>query len=277
MIDLHTHTTASDGSDSPRELIKRAKEGGLCAIAVTDHDTTDGLDEAVAAGKEFGVEVIPGIELSCNFETQMHLLGLFINRNCPRLQEELQMQVKHREERNLLMLQRLNQLGFSITVDDMRTLTTGTVWGRAHFAKLLFEKGYTKSVKEGFDAYLSQDGPVYVKRERLQPEKAIQLVLDAGGIPVLAHMHSLKLDLPHLKDLLIRLKQAGLMGAEVIYTEYTREQTKAYTALIEEVGLLKSGGSDYHGAMKPQIPLSAEHLKIPYTMLKEIKQHVRTF
>ena len=277
MIDLHTHTTASDGSDAPRELIKRAKEGGLCAIAVTDHDTTDGLDEAVAAGKEFGVEVIPGIELSCNFETQMHLLGLFINKNHPRLQEELQMQVKHREERNLLMLQRLNQLGFSITVDDVKTVAAGNVWGRAHFAKLLFEKGYTKSVKEGFDAYLSQDGPVYVKRERLQPEEAIQLVLDAGGIPVLAHMHSLKLDLPDLKDLLIRLKQAGLMGAEVIYTEYTKEQTKAYTALIEEVGLLKSGGSDYHGAMKPQIPLSAEHLEIPYTMLKEIKQHVRTF
>lgn len=277
MIDLHTHTNASDGSESPRRLVELAKEAGLQAIAVTDHDTVDAVDEALLAGKELEMEVIPGVELSCNWEREMHIVGLFIDHTHPVLTDALCDLAKKRHRRNLKTLARLQELGMAITEEEVRAVATGKVWGRAHFAKILCDKGYVASVKEGFQKYLGHGRPAHVNEERLEPEEAIAIIRKAGGVPILAHMHYLKLELPELEKLLIRLKRAGLMGAEAIYTEYTPEQTKAYTQLIESLGLLKSGGSDFHGAMKPQITLRRENLNIPYSYLKEIKQHVRTF
>ncbi len=277
MIDLHTHTTNSDGSLTPRELVKLAKEQGFSAIAVTDHDTVDGIREATLAGEEFGMEVIPGIELSCNWERELHMIGLYINPKYPPLAEKLKELAKNREKRNLKTLEILNSLGMPITVEEVKQIATGNIWGRAHFAKLLCDKGYVASVKEGFQKYLGHGRVAHVNEDRIEPEEAISLIRQAGGVPILAHMHYLKLSDEELRNLLIRFKQSGLMGAEVIYTEYTPEQTKLYTELVEELGLLKSGGSDFHGAMKPQIPLTPNHLRIPYSFLKEIKNHVRTF
>lgn len=277
MIDLHTHTTNSDGSLTPRELVKLAKEQGFSAVAVTDHDTVDGLFEAMQAGSEFGIETVPGIELSCNYERELHMIGLFVNPDYPPLVEKLKELAKNREKRNQKTLEILNGLGMSITVEEVKQIATGNIWGRAHFAKLLCDKGYVSSVKEGFRKYLGHGRVAHVNEDRIEPEEAIALIRAAGGVPVLAHMHYLKLSPEDLRNLLIRFQKSGLMGAEVIYTEYTPEQTKLYTELVEELGLLKSGGSDFHGAMKPQIPLTPNHLRIPYSFLKEIKNHVRTF
>lgn len=277
MVDLHTHTTASDGSMSPCEVVKLAKENGFSAIAITDHDTVDGIGEAVQAGEEFGMEVIPGIELSCNWERELHMVGLFIDPNHPSLVEQLKKLAKNREKRNLKTLEILNSLGIPITVEEVKQVATGNIWGRAHFAKILCEKGYVGSVKEGFQKYLGHGRVAHVNEDRIEPEEAVSLIREAGGVPILAHMHYLKLSESELTDLLIRLQKSGLAGAEVIYTEYTPQQTKLYTELVEALGLLKSGGSDFHGAMKPQIPLDPNHLRIPYSFLKEIKNHVRTF
>ncbi|MBQ7950792.1 MAG: PHP domain-containing protein [Clostridia bacterium] len=277
MIDLHTHTTASDGSFTADELVRAAKEAELSAIAVTDHDTVDSVKEAMLAGEKYGVEVVPGVELSCNWEREMHIVGLYIDPTHPKLIEVLCDLAQKRHRRNLKTLSKLNELGLKVSEEEVRSIATGNVWGRAHFAKILCDKGYVASVKEGFQKYLGHGRPAHVNEERLEPEEAISLIRQVGGVPVLAHMHYLKLELPELKQLLIRLKQAGLMGAEAIYTEYTPEQTREYTNLIEELSLLKSGGSDFHGAMKPQITLSRHNLNVPYSFLKEIKKHVRTF
>ncbi len=277
MIDLHTHTTESDGSLTPRELVTLAKEQGFSAIAITDHDTVAGIPEAMAAGEELHMEVIPGIELSCNYSGELHMIGLFINPEYPPLVEKLKELAKNREERNLKTLEILNSLGISITVSEVKQIATGNIWGRAHFAKLLCDKGYVGSVKEGFQKYLGVGRVAYVQEKRIDPEEAIALIRAAGGVPILAHMHYLKLSDSELKDLLIRFQKSGLVGAEVIYTEYTPEQTVTYTGIVEELGLKKSGGSDFHGAMKPNIPLDPNHLRIPYSFLKEIKTHVRTF
>lgn len=277
MIDLHTHTTASDGSLTPKELVTKAKQAGLLAIAVTDHDTVDGVEEAICAGKEAGIEVVGGVELSCDYQREMHIVGLMTDHTNPGLLHALEEQSKKRAVRNGKTLQRLQELGVDITLDEVKRVATGNIWGRAHFARVLCDKGYVSSVKEGFQKYLGSGRPAHINEERFQPEEAIALIRRAGGVPVLAHMHFLKLDLPELEEMLIRLKQAGLMGAEAIYTEYTPEQEAEYTKLIDKLGLLKSGGSDFHGEMKPQITLNRENLKIPYSFLKEIKQHVRTF
>lgn len=277
MIDLHTHTTASDGSCTPYELVHLAKKAGLCAVAVTDHDTVDSIPHALAAGKKLEMEVIPGVELSCNWEREMHIVGLYIDHTNPQLKEELSDLQKRRYQRNQNILARLQELGIAITEEDVRAVATGPVWGRAHFAKVLCDKGYVASVKEGFQKYLGPGRPAHINEKRLELEEAIRLIRMAGGIPILAHMHYLKLSLPELSHLLQRLKQAGLMGAEAIYTEYTPQQTTDYTRLIESLQLLKSGGSDFHGDMKPQITLARENLNIPYSYLKEIKKHVRTF
>lgn len=277
MIDLHTHTTASDGSLSPYELVRQAKEAGFRAIAVTDHDCVDGIGEAKKAGEDFSIEVVSGVELSCDFPGEMHIVGLFVDHTNLALQKALSQQAKKREQRNIKTLARLNELGMDITLEEVRAVATGNIWGRAHFAKLLCDKGYVESVKDGFRKYLGHGRVAYVSEQRFQSEEAISLIRSAGGIPILAHLHYLKLADTDLQPLLNNLKQQGLMGIEVIYSEYTPAQQDAYTHLAEDLHLLKSGGSDFHGAMKPHIPLTPDYLKIPYTFLKEIKQYVRTF
>ena len=268
MIDLHVHTTASDGSCNTSEVIELAKSTGLSAIAITDHDSVDGLgfydDE---------IEVIDGIELSCDFSREMHIVGLYIDKNNEVLAEKLIKLAELREVRNLKTLKILNELGFPITVDEVKKIATGKIWGRAHFARLLFEKGYVESTKDAFRKYLGHGRPAYVTEDRMQPEECIRFIKNAGGIPILAHMHYLHLDEIELRALLLELKSYGLMGVETKYTEYTPENEKLYIRMAEELGLLKSGGSDFHGFMKPDIKIGTGfgNLKVPCSYLKKIK------
>jgi hypothetical protein len=283
MIDLHTHTTESDGSFSPKELVLLAKEIGLNAIAICDHDTSSGLEEAILVGQEFGIEVVPAIELSCDFEEEMHIVGLFIDKNNIDLQNKLVILAKNREIRNLKTLKVLNSLGFDIEVSDILKFTKTKIWGRAHFARVLYEKGYVESVKDAFKKYLGHNRVAYIEEEgKMTPKECIELILKANGIPILAHLHFLKQGDDKLFELLIKLKSYGLMGIEVKYTEYTSEQEALYNRFAEKLNLLKSGGSDFHGLMKPNINLGTGHgnLCVPEEYLEKIKEnlyYVRTF
>ena len=270
MIDLHTHTTASDGSFTKAELIALAKKSGLEAIAITDHDSVDGLDYC-----DSEIEIIPGIELSCDFQQEMHVIGLYVDKNNPPLKEKLEALCKLREARNLRTLEILNDMGFSINVDEVKKIATGKIWGRAHFARLMLEKGYADSTKEAFRKYLGHGRPAYITENRISPQECMRLLRNAGGIPILAHMHYLGLDENPLRKLLLELKGYGLMGVETKYTEYTEEQEKLYTKIAEDLGLLKSGGSDFHGRMKPDIKLGTGfgNLNVPYSYLENIKKH----
>ena len=268
MIDLHTHTTASDGSCTTKELITLAKKIGLKAIAITDHDSVDGLNYS----DDEEIEIIPGIELSCDFEREMHIVGLYIDKNNPALKAKLAILCELREKRNLKTLEILNDMGFLISVDEVKKIATGKIWGRAHFARLMLEKGYVESTKEAFRKYLGHGRPAYITEDRMLPQECLSLIRNAGGIPILAHMHYLGLEEQPLRELILKLKSYGLMGIETKYTEYTKNYEKIYTKIAEDLNMLKSGGSDFHGFMKPDIKLGIGlgNLRVPNIYLKKL-------
>lgn len=189
-IDLHTHSLKSDGSMTPAEVVREAKKAGLAAIALSDHDTVDGLPEAIAEGKKIGVEVIPAIEFSVQSKTETHILGYFIDYNNPDLKQMLKEVVDLRIERNHVTTARLNELGFDITLEEVRALAPNNFVGRAHFARVLMDKGYTESVKEGFDKYMSVGKYAYCEKQRLTARDAVELISKCGGISFLADRKS---------------------------------------------------------------------------------------
>lgn len=254
-IDLHTHTTASDGTLSPKELVEEACRAGLTAVAITDHDTIDGVKEALEQGRKLGLEVIPGVEISVDFHGEMHILGYFLNVNSPVLQETLAQLREYRKERNPQIVQKLNDLGFALTLDEVKEEAGGAVIGRPHIAKVLLKKGYVGSLDEAFSKYLASDKPAYVKKEKLTPQEAINAIIAAGGLPVLAHPKYLPLTRQELNTLLFPLTKAGLKGLEVYYTTHNTAESEFYLALAQQHGLAVTGGSDFHGANKPEIQL----------------------
>lgn len=260
-VDLHTHSTASDGSFPPAEVVRLAKDAGLKALALTDHDTTDGLEEAVAAGQELGVEVIPGVEISAQFtDDTMHILGYFIDFRDGKLAERLAVLKQARKERNPKIVAKLNALGVSITMEQVDRLSGGGQVGRPHIARALLESGYVKSMQQAFDIYLKNGGKAYVEKYRFPPGEAMDMIRQAGGIPVLAHPFTLGLgSAAALKEVLQDLKAQGLAGVEIFYAEHTPEQEALYLKLARELGLLVTGGSDFHGDNKPDTGLG----KIP--------------
>jgi predicted metal-dependent phosphoesterase TrpH len=259
LIDLHVHSNASDGTYAPAEVVRRAKEGGLAAIALTDHDTIDGLAEAVAAGERYGVEVIPGVEVSARFPGgSMHVLGLGINYRNGRLGERLAVLQKARAERNPQIIAKLNDLGIKITLEQVAQISGRGQMGRPHIARALMEDGYVRTIQEAFDIYLRNDGKAYVAKFRFPPEEAIAMIRDVQGVPVLAHPFTLGLGSAFaLKNTLEELVALGLAGIEAIYAEHTPEQEALYLKLARELGLLITGGSDYHGENKPEITLGS--------------------
>ena len=275
-IDLHTHSLKSDGSMTPAEVVREAKKAGLSAIALTDHDTVDGLPEAIAEGKKIGVEVIPAIEFSVQSKTETHILGYFIDYNNPDLKRTLKEVVDLRIKRNHVTAKRLNELGFDITLEEVRALAPNNFVGRAHFARVLMDEGYTQSVKEGFDKYMSVGKYAYCEKQRLSARDAVELIAKCGGISFLAHPHLTKLPDDELKEFLIELKGFGLCGLEGYYTDYTPEMQEKYQALASELGLMISGGTDFHAAMKPHISIGTGlgNMKIPYSVLEEMKKKV---
>ncbi|MBO7340385.1 MAG: PHP domain-containing protein [Lachnospiraceae bacterium] len=284
MIDLHVHSTRSDGTYTPTELVEYAIEKGLTAFALTDHDTTDGLDEAIsyanalrAEGKADVPEVIPGIELSTNIEdTEVHVAGLFIDKENPEFQNYLKEFVASRNLRNVKMCAKLTEIGIPITAEELESAFPNCILTRAHFASWLREHGYVSSNKEAFDRYLGKRCPCYVPREKITPQKAIALILTAGGIPVLAHPILYRLSDARLEALVATLKEAGLVGIEAIYSTYEPSEERQIRRLAKKHDLLLSGGSDFHGTNKPRIDLGVGlgRLYVPDELLENMKAYL---
>ncbi len=275
-IDLHAHTTASDGDHTPTELVRHAIATGLTAIAVTDHDTTDGVAEALQAGAEQGIEVIPGIELSAEIgRGQCHVLGYGIDPAAPALLSRLREVLENRALRNDQIIKNLQGFGFDITLKDVAAVAGGDVLARPHFARVLVNKGYVGSVQEAFDLYLAKGAKAYVDRARLLPEEAIALLHEAGGVAVLAHPNNMKRDEAETETEIARLQSLGLDGIEARYNLHTPEDTARYLALADRLGLLTTGGSDFHGpTVKPKVYLG--HVEgdrpAPTALLSALKQ-----
>lgn len=273
-IDLHTHSLKSDGSMTPTEVVEEAKKAGLAAIALSDHDSTDGVREAIEAGERLGVEVIPAIEFSVISKTETHILGYFIDIDNPDLRNMLKEVVDLRIERNHVTCKRLNELGFDITLEEVRALAPNNFVGRAHFARVLMDKGYIATVKEGFDKYMSVGKYAYCEKQRLSARDAIELITKCGGISFLAHPHLTKLSDDELKEFLTELKGYGLCGLEGYYTDYTPEMQIKYQSMAKELGLMISGGTDFHAKMKPHISIGTGlgNMKIPYSIIEDMKK-----
>lgn len=243
LADLHAHTTASDGTFTPRELVELAKRNGLAAVAVTDHDTTAGLSEAQAAGEELGVEVVPGIELSTEFEgKEVHVLGYFYNPEHAALRTLTQQMRDDRLHRMDNMIVKLQQAGVGITRDEVVEEAKGGAVGRPHIARVLVRKGYVSDIPDAFDKYLGSGKPGYVERLKITPEHAVRLILEAGGVPVVAHPGLFGKD--YLFDTLVPL---GLAGLEAFHPDHDADKRRHYEALAEHHGLIATGGSDFHG------------------------------
>ena len=269
LVDLHVHSNVSDGTRSPREVVFHAKEKGLHAMALTDHDTVGGLDEAIEAGALYQIEVIPGIELSADFPNDnLHFVGLCIDYKNKDFLTKLTPLRDARKIRNAKMLAQLRDLGFNIAVDENSDITT-----RAHFARALLEGGYVASIKEAFDLYLSPGKPGYVKRVTPSPEECIDLIHEAGGVAILAHPTLYNLSMVDLEELIVRLAHYGLDGIEAIYPLHSPEEEAYFIVLARKLNLIISGGSDFHGDNKPGLELGVGYgdLKIPYTVLDRIK------
>src|SRR5712692_6178775 len=267
-IDLHTHTTHSDGSASPEELIGAARLNGALAVAITDHDTVGSFAEARAASERFGIEFVPGIEISAEFSSgTMHILGYCVDETSAQLTEKLD-ELKHaREERNPQMASLLQSLGLDIGYDEVAQLAGNQIVGRPHFARLMVEKGYVGSIQEAFDRFLKKGAAAYVEKARLSPADSIALIHAAGGVAVLAHPYQLKL------SSFAQLAEVGLDGIEAIYSRHSVAQRSFYAEIAARHNLLVTGGSDYHGSHKPDISLvtGLGDLEVPYALLEAVK------
>jgi len=265
-IDLHLHTFFSDGAYSPEDVIKRATAVGLCAVAITDHDITDGVERAIVAGARYGVEVVPGVELSSesldSSSEEIHILGYYINWRTPYFQKKLALFRKARLTRAHEICDRLNKLGIPINRDFIFDIEGRGAVGRMHIAKALVAGGWVDTVDEAFQRYLIKGRPAFVKKIRFLPEEAIELILKAGGIPVLAH--------PKFgaskKKIVKYLAKKGLLGIEAYYIRHTHEETEKFLAWAKEFNLMITGGSDCHGEVAGRteeigkISISYEHL-----------------
>ena len=276
-IDLHTHSNNSDGTFSVKELIDRAHDKGLAAIALTDHDTVDGVDEAIeyAASKYPDLEVIPGVELSTEGEgREVHIVGLYIDNHDKEFVEGLSAFIESRTTRNKKMCKKLSEeAGIPISYEALTEEFPDTVITRAHFAKFMVDRGDVNSRAEVFDRYIGDHCPYYVGREKITPEDAIRSILKAKGVPVFAHPILCRFGDDRLDDFVGRLKGAGLVGIEAVYSTYERRDEIQIKELAKKYDLLVSGGSDFHGANKPDIDLGTGcgKLFVPEDLLIPIK------
>ena len=279
MIDLHVHSNHSDGTCSPEELVSLAQASGVSVFALTDHDTVSGVRKAKEAAAQSAVSgsevtVISGVEISAAYKKKdIHILGLFVDETNPVLLTALEEAVTARDLRNEHMAERFRALGIPLTLEDLRLMNPDTVITRAHFANYLIKHGHVKTSQEAFLRYLGYDAPCFVPREYMQPERAISLILQAGGLPVLAHPLLYKLAPAELESLLKRLSEAGLKGLEVYYSSNTGFDEQVCFGLANRYGLLMTGGTDFHGANKPNLYLGTgrnHNLNIPEQLLEPL-------
>ncbi|HSZ55063.1 MAG TPA: PHP domain-containing protein [Tepidisphaeraceae bacterium] len=266
-VDLHCHSTASDGTFAPSKVVALAVASGLSALALTDHDTIGGVSEAAESARKAGIDFLPGIEISCDVPrpATMHLLGYGVDPQSPILHDLTRRLVQARDDRNPRIIQKLNELGVAITMPEVETEAGGEVVGRPHIAAVLLRKGYVTSIKQAFDKYLGQGAAAYFDKERLTPRQAIGLVNESGGIAVLAHPVQLRTENDaQLERIFKDLKDVGLDGLEVIHSDHDAALVQKYTKLADRFGLLKTGGSDFHGTNKKDIRLGvANGRRIP--------------
>jgi predicted metal-dependent phosphoesterase TrpH len=277
-VDLHVHSTASDGSSSPREVVAEAKARGLRAIALTDHDTIEGLEEALAAGAELGLEVIPGVEISADHNPgSMHILGYFIDHRDRRLDNQLQVLKQARADRNPQIIAKLQKLGLAITLAEVMEVAGGGQVGRPHIAQVLVRKGYVANFQEAFEKYIGNHGPAYVNKFRFAPKDAIAMITAAGGAAALAHPFTLEYSsTQHLKMILQQLREWGLTALEVYYPEHSPERQAQYKKLAQELGLLTTGGSDYHGVIKPEVKIGlvGPNQHVSYELVEKLQERL---
>lgn len=247
-FDLHIHTTASDGTDSPEAVVALAAEKGFSIIAITDHDTMRGVPEAVAAGEKYGVRVIGGVEISAGGQTEVHVLGYGV-RDVERLEQTLTLMRDKRAERMAGMVEKLRALGVDVTLDEVTALSGGSV-GRSHLARVLIDKGVVRDVREAFAKYLSPGKPAYVEREKLGVQQAVRLIADCGGLPVIAHPGQNRGESYWGRERFHALKAYGLRGIEVYHMAHGAAQAAAFERIARAENLLVTGGSDYHGKVK---------------------------
>lgn len=244
-VDLHLHTTASDGRYSPEEVVRRAAERGLRVISIADHDSVDGIAPALAAARRYpGLTVIPGVEVSTDVPRgEVHVLGYFIGYTSEELKAALAHFRDSREGRAKGMIDRLAALGVNIEWRRVKELAGDGAVGRPHVARAMLEKGYIESIKEAFDKYIAREGPAYVEREKMTPSEAVRLVARSNGLPVMAHPFTV----PDTEAMIAELKAAGLAGIEVYYKDYSPEGRARLLELADKYRLITTGGTDYHG------------------------------
>lgn len=274
-VDLHLHTTASDGVMSPSEIVRYAKAKGLQAIAITDHDTIEGLEEGLLEGEGIDFEVIPGIEISAEHSPgSMHLLGFFLDIHHPLLNERLGYLQKARAERNPKIVERLNRLGIELTYEEVLKASGGGQVGRPHFAQVLLEKNYVRTFQEAFDRFLKKGAPAYVDKFRFTAKEALHFINETKGVAVLAHPNTLNMiGYSELETLILRLIEEGLKGIEVYYPEHSPLEVARYKTLAERYGLLITGGTDYHGIEKNRLDIGVGRgeMKLHYSIVEELK------
>lgn len=275
-IDLHVHTTASDGSCPPEKAVELAAELGLSAIAITDHDTVSGYAGAKSAGERLGLEVVPGIEISTKYDRAVHILGYYIDPRSPELEPVLNWIVEDRDKRNRKMAEMMAADGLPVSYEMMHE-RYGAVIGRPHFAEMLVELGLAGSVQDAFDRFVEKGQKYYQPRTILPIDQAVEIIVKAGGVPVLAHPFQYRMDDALLRELIEHCMGFGLRGIECRYTGYDEEMVAYLEALAAEYGLIRTGGSDFHGTNKPHIALGRGlgKLSVPDEYLLELKEEAK--
>ena len=287
MIDLHAHTTVSDGGDDPRVLVQTAKDAGLTAIAVTDHDNDAGCADALDEGAKLGIEVVPGVEISCDVEDldergfspaarpTMHLLGYFVPQQDNPLSEGLAELQYHRANRNLIIVERLNELGIDITFQEVETEAggPGSQIGRPHFAAVMVRHGAVPDYQTAFDDYLAKGAKAYIGRRLYRPVDAVELMVSAGAVPVLAHPFTMNIPVEEIERFADELTGAGLKGIEGYHGDWSLEDQAPLRDIAARRGLIASGGSDYHGDMRPdrKLPGGKTGTTVPVEVLDELR------
>ncbi|MFO0773973.1 MAG: PHP domain-containing protein [Nitrospiraceae bacterium] len=273
-IDLHIHTTHSDGSVPPRAVMEMAKQAGVAAMAITDHDITTALPEAMVVGQTLGIRVIPGVEISSRCgDGELHILGYFFDWQDPLLLARLTQLRESRHARNPQIVNKLRELGYDVSYDEVLRLAGAASVGRPHIARLLVQKGFVTSAKEAFDRFLGHGKPAYMPRELPDPATAIRWIRDAKGVPVLAHPTWAPVSGAALTELVRTLKDNGLGGIEAVYSTHKPKQTGEFLALAKTLELVPTGGSDFHGTTKPDIDIGVGRgdLHVPLSFLDPLQ------
>lgn len=274
-VDLHVHSSVSDGTEPPDAVVAKAASLGLSAIALTDHDTLSGIPAARAAAASLPIDLVPGVELSVDHDgLKLHMLAYFIEPDAGPLQDRLAMLRAGRDTRNVVIVERLNALGYPITMEDVLRHAGGDAVGRPHIADALVEAGSISSRSEAFVDLLSDGGPAYVERERLTATEAVDLTIQSGGVNSIAHPLTVNTDASNLRSVLGDLRDAGLVGLEAYYSEYAPAIRSQLASVAADLGLVATGGSDYHGAGKPGLEIGTGHgdLVVPGAALEELRQ-----